>query len=278
MPASFLATDAAPSWSAGTRTARPASSPSVATSTRATSSLRPGMPFQRAATARRPVPSSRQLLGDLRRRGGQRHVAQVEGRYGRFRRYGVPTGRGGDRRLGTLSHPGPHCRARARPARRRRGAPPSGSTPSSSRSVRTWPPPCRGPTHRAVRWSTSTSRGTSRTERDDAGVGAGQLLVGRQVLAQLRRQRVQVGEDPVEVAVVGQELGRGLLPHARHARQVVRGVAPERRQEDVLRRRHPCALEDARLVVERVVADARACCRARARTGPARAGSCRGRR
>ena len=93
-------------------------------------------------------------------------------------------------------------------------------------------------------------------ERDDAGVRAGQLLVLGQVLAQLRRLLVEVREDPVEVAVLGEELGRRLLPDARHARQVVRGVAAQRGQQHVLRGRHAAAVEDARLVVERVVAHA----------------------
>ena len=80
------------------------------------------------------------------------------------------------------------------------------------------------------------------------------LLVGGQVLAQLRRLLVEVGEDAVEVAVLGQQLGRRLLPHARDTGEVVGRVAAQRGQQHVLRRRDAGALEDARLVVERVVA------------------------
>ena len=53
-----------------------------------------------------------------------------------------------------------------------------------------------------------------------------------QVLTQLGRLLVDVGEDPVEVPVLGQQLGGGLLPHARDARKVVRGVPAECGQQD----------------------------------------------
>ena len=46
--------------------------------------------------------------------------------------------------------------------------------------------------------------------------------------AQLRRLLVDVGEDAVEPAVRGDQLGRRLLPHARHAGQVVAGIAAQR--------------------------------------------------
>ena len=103
---SFLTTDAAPSCAAGTRTPSPASSPSVATRTSATSSLRPGMPFQPGGQGEPPGAELGQLLGDLGGRGGQRHVAQVEGRNDRFRRWGLPRGGGGDHRLCTLASVG----------------------------------------------------------------------------------------------------------------------------------------------------------------------------
>ncbi len=58
------------------------------------------------------------------------------------------------------------------------------------------------------------------------GVLAGPVLVVGQVLAQLGRERTEVGEDAVEASVGGDELGRRLLPHSRHAGKVVRRVAP----------------------------------------------------
>ena len=70
------------------------------------------------------------------------------------------------------------------------------------------------------------------------------------------RLLVDVGEDPVEPAVRVDQLGRRLLPDAGHAGQVVARVAAQRRVLRVLRRRHAGALDDAGLVVERVVADA----------------------
>ena len=82
------------------------------------------------------------------------------------------------------------------------------------------------------------------------------MLVGGQVLAQLGRELVEVPEDPVQIPVARQQLRRRLLPHSRHPRQVVRGVAPQGGQQHVLRGWHPAALEDARLVVQRVVAHA----------------------
>ncbi len=90
----------------------------------------------------------------------------------------------------------------------------------------------------------------------DDGVLADQLFVGGEVLAQLRGLLVDVGEDAVEVAVLVEQLGRRLLPHARDARQVVGVVAPHRRVHDVLVRLHARALEDAGLVVEGVVGHA----------------------
>ena len=79
---------------------------------------------------------------------------------------------------------------------------------------------------------------------------------------QLRRLLVEVGEDAVEAAVGVDQLGRRLLADAGHAGQVVGRVAPQRGVLRVLRRRDAGALDDAGLVVERVVATRRAGCRA----------------
>jgi hypothetical protein len=92
-------------------------------------------------------------------------------------------------------------------------------------------------------------------ERDDGGVGTGQLLVGGQVLPQLWCLLVEMGEDPVEVAVGGEQFGCRFLADPGHTRQVVRRVSAQRGEQHVLRRRDTGALDDARLVVQRVVAD-----------------------
>ena len=82
------------------------------------------------------------------------------------------------------------------------------------------------------------------------------LLVLGERRPQLRRLLVDVGEDAVEPAVRVDQLGRRLLPDAGHAGQVVARVAAQRGVLRVLRRRDAGALDDAGLVVERVVADA----------------------
>ena len=82
------------------------------------------------------------------------------------------------------------------------------------------------------------------------------VLVGRQVLPQLRGLVVDVLVDAVDVAVGVDQLGRRLLPHPGHAGQVVGVVAPERGVLHVLVRRDPGPLLDPGLVVEGVVADA----------------------
>ena len=87
----------------------------------------------------------------------------------------------------------------------------------------------------------------------DDGVLPHDLLVRRQVLLELRRLLVEVGEDAVEVAVLVEQLGGGLLPHAGDAGQVVAGVAPHGGVHDVLVGGDAGALEDAGLVVEGVV-------------------------
>ena len=77
-----------------------------------------------------------------------------------------------------------------------------------------------------------------------------------QVLALLRGELVEVREDPLEVAVGGDELRRRLLADAGHARQVVARVAAERGVLGVLAGGDPGALGDAGFVVEHVVGDA----------------------
>ena len=81
-------------------------------------------------------------------------------------------------------------------------------------------------------------------------------LVLDQRRLQLGRLLVDVGEDPVEAAVLVDQLGRRLLPHSRHAGQVVGVVAAQRRVLRVEGGRDAGLLLDARLVVEGVVADA----------------------
>jgi hypothetical protein len=87
-------------------------------------------------------------------------------------------------------------------------------------------------------------------------VPAHAFLVLGQRGPQLGGLLLDVGEDAVEPSVGGDELGCRLLPHPGHTGQVVAGVASERGVLRVLGRTHPGALADARLVVQRVVADA----------------------
>ncbi len=86
----------------------------------------------------------------------------------------------------------------------------------------------------------------------DAGFALGQAG------PQLGRALVEVGVDAVERAVVVDQLGRRLLPDARHPRQVVGGVAAQRRVLRVVARVDTGALPDPGLVVEDVVAHAAA--------------------
>ena len=86
--------------------------------------------------------------------------------------------------------------------------------------------------------------------------GAHLRLVLGQVLAQLGRLLVDVGEDAVEAAVGVDQLGRRLLAHPGHAGQVVGRVAPQRGVLDVVDGAHTGALDDAGLVVEGVVGHA----------------------
>ena len=88
------------------------------------------------------------------------------------------------------------------------------------------------------------------------GVEPDLALVLGQVGAQLGGLLVDVLVEPLDAVVLGDEPGGRLLPHPRHARQVVGGVAPQRRVGHVEPRRHAGALGDAGLVVEHVVAHA----------------------
>ncbi len=143
---SFLTTEAAPSRSPGTRT------PEAGLLALGRHQHQP----DQIAAPRHAVPAGGQgqpalpqlvdRLGGLGRRRGQRDVAQLE--RGPVR----PSPRRRDRpvRRARAFGAGPrHCRARARPARRRRGAPPGAATRSSSRSARRSPRPWRGPSRRA---------------------------------------------------------------------------------------------------------------------------------
>ena len=62
---------------------------------------------------------------------------------------------------------------------------------------------------------------------DHLGVEVHPLDVVSQVLAQLGRERVEVGVETVEVAVLVDQLGRRLLPHPGDAGQVVGRVAAQ---------------------------------------------------
>jgi hypothetical protein len=93
------------------------------------------------------------------------------------------------------------------------------------------------------------------SEEHEVEVLASSRLVRRQVLAQLRRLLVGVGEDPVEAAVRVDELRGGLLADTRHTGKVVGIVATQRGVLRIQLRRHARAFGDPRLVVQRVVAD-----------------------
>ena len=82
------------------------------------------------------------------------------------------------------------------------------------------------------------------------------LLRFAEVLALLRRQLIEVVEDVLERSVGADELRSRLLADARHARQIVARVAAQRGVLGILRGGDAAPLEDARLVVERVVGDA----------------------
>ena len=110
------------------------------------------------------------------------------------------------------------------------------------------------------------------------GVHAHLRLRGSKVLPQLGRELVEAGEDPVEVAVLVDELGRRLLADAGNTGQVVARITSERGVDRVLRRGDARAFEDAGLVVQGVVADASPVVQNLDVAGPRPADSCHGRR
>ncbi len=128
-----------------------------------------------------------------------------------------------------------------------------------SRNSSCWnssPGPPRGPNRPCGGRPGSYSRSRSVRRTDISRLWNTCSLALGQVRPLLRRQVVEVLEDPLERPVGVDELRRGLLADAGHAGEVVALVAPQRRVVDVLLRRDAGALEDAGLVVERVVRDA----------------------
>ncbi|CAB4829412.1 unannotated protein [freshwater metagenome] len=71
---------------------------------------------------------------------------------------------------------------------------------------------------------------------------------------QLRRLRIDVGEDSVQAAVLVEQFGGGLLADTGHTFEVVAGVAAQRRVLRVDLRRDARLFLDTRFVVQRVVA------------------------
>ena len=178
MALSFLATDAAPSCAAGHQDAEAGL---VALGGHQDERHQLAAPGHAVPAGRQGQPSGAelgQLLGHLGRRRRQRHVAQVEGRRGRFRRGGVPRvaaataasapladgpalpGTGSPERAGVeqLLQAAPH-RLHLEAVERGRGR---GAVPAAERQMR----------------HVDVERDVAH-ERDDAGVGAGQLLVRR---------------------------------------------------------------------------------------------------
>ena len=262
---SLSATDADVSRSAGTSTPRPASSPSVARTRSAIRSLRPGRPFQRPATASRPRPSSPSCLaasvafvGSATSRTSSGEPARLGVGGGRVGRAGGAAGDGRAEGAG-VDELGEALPDRLHLVFLEGGLRPLGVPTAEHELVHV-----------------DVERHVAH-ERDEPRVAAGEVLVGLEVLAQLGRLLLEVGEHPVEVAVLVDQLGGGLLPHPGDARQVVRRVAAQGGEQDVLLRRHPGALGDAGLVVERVVAHAPLVVED-PDVGVPRAGSCRGRR
>ena len=118
------------------------------------------------------------------------------------------------------------------PCRWPRAAGPTGSGTRGSRTAGAAPP---RPTAHGRLVGVDVDRNVP-DQRRGLGVAADLGLGVGQALAQLRRQLVEMGEDPVEVAVGVDELGRRLLAHPRHAGQVVGRVAAQGRVLRVLRR------------------------------------------
>ena len=100
------------------------------------------------------------------------------------------------------------------------------------------------------------SSGTSRTRTITSSFWRTFASCAARFSRSFGRLLVEVLEDAVEPAVGGDQLGRRLLPHPGHARQVVGRVAAQRGVLRVERGRDAGALLDAGLVVERVVGHA----------------------
>ena len=99
------------------------------------------------------------------------------------------------------------------------------------------------------------SSGRSVTIRASSLFSASWSAAAIDVVLQLAPQLVGVREQLLYRAVLLDELRRGLLPHARDARDVVGRVALERHVLEVLRRRNAEPLLDGRLVVQDDVGD-----------------------
>ncbi len=93
-------------------------------------------------------------------------------------------------------------------------------------------------------------------EHHDLLVFARAFFEGGEILAEFGRQIAQVGVQIIHVAVLGEELGRGLLPHSRNTGQVVRSISAKGREQRITIRLNAAAFEDSGLVVERGVRDA----------------------
>ena len=253
---SFFATEAAPSRSPGTRTPRPASSPSVATRTSATRSLRPGMPSQRAARARRPLPSadssfvtSAAVVGSATSRrskvGAAGSAARTCPRSPRRRsppRRPWPTGR--------------RCRATGSPS-----APASSSSSSRLHTVfiskrskvasavaRSQPP--------RVSWSTSTSSGTSRTSGMMRALERASSSFSARFSRSLGVCSSRWEKIPSRSPYLVSSLAAVFSPTPGMPGRLSEGSPRSDASNTYCVGRHAGAVEDAGLVVERVVADA----------------------
>ena len=96
--------------------------------------------------------------------------------------------------------------------------------------------PRRGPTAGRRGRPGPSSSGTSRTSSVSRRFCSTERQVLAQRLADLALDLVDPVDQRVERAELADPLGRGLLPHARDARQVVARVAAQRREVGVLRR------------------------------------------
>ena len=85
--------------------------------------------------------------------------------------------------------------------------------------------------------------GTSLTRSVSSRLSTTLRQVGAQRVADLALHRVDLVDQRLQRAVLGDPLGRGLLPHARDAGQVVARVAAQRREVRVLLRGQPVLLD-----------------------------------